>query len=229
MKNFQITKKGYDKKEVDQYLTRMTEKHQDVCTDQLQRIEELKEEVADLEFQLSEYKSKEDEILNALVKAVETAKQMDNTARIRFALEGERIKIFQSKWEKYVDKTLVNAKIRDEMNNYLNHVHVELAKVCKEELNITRTDDLPKVKKFKEPQKQPNIVEKMQKERIMFDGDDLSDELDLSAPEQQYRSECERLKRTASARLEENTITAECIPPSLADVCRSLGLYFEED
>ncbi len=115
---FETKFKGYDRKQVDEYILNLTKNYERSLAVQRDRIESLKAEIAAKEKLLQEYISRKESITNSITQAVEKAKQIEYTAKVRYALEGERLAIFSSKWVRYcesmtnaVDKTLLqNAK-----------------------------------------------------------------------------------------------------------------------
>ena len=141
---FTLEKKGYNKKEVDEYLQIYISKSEETLKEQKARIDSLKKENEKLEEALKIYKEKENCVSEALVSAVNKAKEVENAVRIRFAVEGERIKLFQSKWTKHVEK-IKNQILPDSevmtLNNYLEKVKGELGESLSENLNIWKERD----------------------------------------------------------------------------------------
>ena len=139
MERFKIVRKGYDRLDVDGYIANIEREFEKTHAAQLERIDMLKMEVSLKDKELKKYKDKESEINEALYTAIERAKEMDYTAKIRFTLEGERIKIFRSKWMNYCDKHRENLNIdanRDLLIDYLDNMDKEIAKVMERDINL---------------------------------------------------------------------------------------------
>lgn len=73
-----------------------------VINDQKIRISDLKRELQSANLELNQYKEKNNNISNALVVAVETAKQIENSSKNVYDLEIKRIKNLYSKWEYFL-------------------------------------------------------------------------------------------------------------------------------
>lgn len=63
-----------------------------------ERIEELKRETLNLSLELAKYRAREAEITNALSFAQNKAKELEQEAKIRYALERERLENYRAKW-----------------------------------------------------------------------------------------------------------------------------------
>lgn len=103
MAKFDIVKNGYDTKQVDDYLYKITEDSEDKLHNQLIRINDLKREVESYKTELENYKKKNDSISDALLVAVETAKQIEGNSEHIYQLEIERIRSLYDKWKKILD------------------------------------------------------------------------------------------------------------------------------
>ncbi len=139
MERFNVKRKGYAKDEVDAYISSMEKKYNDTLSEQMERIDSLKLECAIKTKELDKYRSRESDINEALLRAIEKAKEMDYTAKIRLTLEGERIKIFRSKWMNYCDRHKDNLRIigeRDNLADYLDAMDKEIAKLLEKDVNI---------------------------------------------------------------------------------------------
>lgn len=140
MERFNIKRKGYSPEEVDNYISTLEKKYNEKLTEQTERIDALKLECAVKDKELAKYREKESDINEALLTAIEKAKEMDYTAKIRFTLEGERIKIFRSKWINYCDRQKENLRLRSERDTlaeYLDAMDREIAKVLERDIGIS--------------------------------------------------------------------------------------------
>lgn len=139
MENFSIDKKGYNKSEVDVYLQKIINQYERASFEQRERIESLKNENKNLQLQNAEYQSKKDNINLALTQAIEKAKNIEYASKIRYALEGERITIFEKKWSTYCKNVMpkIAPQIVTEMNNFFNNTRQELSAMLSENLNLS--------------------------------------------------------------------------------------------
>ena len=76
-KNFAIKRKGYDVKQVDEYILNLTKNYERSLAAQRDRIETQKAEIAAKEKLLQEYNARKDSITNSITQAVEKAKQIE--------------------------------------------------------------------------------------------------------------------------------------------------------
>ncbi|MDD4839386.1 MAG: DivIVA domain-containing protein [Clostridia bacterium] len=95
---FSIVKMGYDKKEVENYLKTQTERNSILMSENQARLLSMKTKYGELEDELKEFRGREDEIKNSLFAANDKANEMTIDIKIQYALEIERLKIFQAKW-----------------------------------------------------------------------------------------------------------------------------------
>lgn len=114
---FPLQKKGYNIVEVDKYLANQKEANERFLQEQKLYFNELKEQNAKLKAEVDVYAEREEEIKKVLIAATEKADDMSTDLKLQYALEIERLKIFQAKWtnayeeikEKYhFDKDVLN-------------------------------------------------------------------------------------------------------------------------
>lgn len=103
MGKFSITKNGYDIKQVDDYLYDLSENYEKQLREQKLRINDLKRTLEQTEQQLASYKQKNSDISDALIVAVETAKQIENSSKNIYNLEIKRVRSLYDKWKKFLD------------------------------------------------------------------------------------------------------------------------------
>ena len=106
MKKFNVVKNGYDQKEIDEYLAKLNDDFDQKFYDQKMRINDLKRELAKVEEQLASYKQKNSNISDALVVAVETAKQIENSSKNIYDLEIKRVRSLYDKWKNFLDELM---------------------------------------------------------------------------------------------------------------------------
>ena len=106
MDNFKLEKNGYDKKEVDEFVEKVKRDYEDTMQDQMDRISELKKQLDETNKKLGSYEKKNGDISDALVVAVETAKQIENASKNIYDLEIKRVRALYNKWEKFLDELM---------------------------------------------------------------------------------------------------------------------------
>ena len=106
MDNFKLEKNGYDKKEVDEFVEKVKRDYEDTMQDQMDRISELKRQLDETNQKLGSYEKKNGDISDALVVAVETAKQIENASKNIYDLEIKRVRALYNKWEKFLDELM---------------------------------------------------------------------------------------------------------------------------
>lgn len=103
MEKFSSEKNGYKKSEVDNYLSRISADYDKKLTEQKMRISDMKREMEITKQQLNAFKEKNSNISDALVVAVETAKQIENSSKNIYELEIKRIRSLYDKWKSFLD------------------------------------------------------------------------------------------------------------------------------
>ena len=104
--DFSREKNGYNVKEVDSYISNMKQKYEQTTGEQKIRISDLKREVESVKQELSVYKNKNSDISNALVVAVETAKQIENSSKNVYSLEIKRLRSLYSRWDSFLTQLI---------------------------------------------------------------------------------------------------------------------------
>lgn len=106
MDNFKLEKNGYNKKEVDETLEKVKRDYEDTMADQMSRISELKKQLDEANKKLDGYQKKSGNISDALVVAVETAKQIEESSKNVYELEIQRIRNLYNKWENFLNELI---------------------------------------------------------------------------------------------------------------------------
>lgn len=104
--DFSREKNGYNIKQVDNYIANMKQKYEQTTGEQKIRISDLKRELESAKQELSAYKDKNSDISNALVVAVETAKQIENSSKNVYALEIKRLRSLYSRWDSFLTQLI---------------------------------------------------------------------------------------------------------------------------
>lgn len=130
MSRFNIVKKGYDVSEVEGYIARQTLSDNKCLQEKSMRIEELLVENNCLKGQLVQYKSREANVNDALITAIDKAQEMEYVAKMRYELELERVKTFRDKWIRYCDSMKDKCDIKEskgEVIGVLDSLETELS------------------------------------------------------------------------------------------------------
>lgn len=136
--NFSQQRRGYDKGQVEEYIKILTDKYESTILALRDRIEGLTKENKDMCNKVSELKREQDSINLALTQAIDKAKNIEYSSKVKFALEGERIKIFSSKWQSYCKANVhvIDKAQRDGVVARLKEYEDELTELMSKELNI---------------------------------------------------------------------------------------------
>lgn len=136
--NFSISRKGYDKEQVQEYIKAQTDKYEKTILGLRDRVEGLLRENQDLLRKVDLLKKEQDNINLALTQAIDKAKNIEYSSKVKFALEGERLKVFSSKWESYCKANInvIDKSQRDGVRGKLREFEEELTTLMSKELNI---------------------------------------------------------------------------------------------
>ncbi|MDE6189598.1 MAG: hypothetical protein K2G37_04870 [Clostridia bacterium] len=135
---FTIKRKGYDKSEVQEYIKAQTDKYEKTILGLRDRVEGLLRENQDLLRKVDSLKKEQDSVNLALTQAIDKAKNIEYSSKVKFALEGERLKVFSSKWESYckANVNVVDKAQRDGVRSRLREFEDELIELLSKDLNI---------------------------------------------------------------------------------------------
>lgn len=184
MYKFEIVKKGYNTLQVDNFISKEIEDYKQAVQDKNIRLQELLHQNADLKKQLQECRSREANVNQALVTAIEKSQEMEQIAKNSYNLELERLRVWRNKWIGYVENLKKSCKLTEckgEVIGILSSLEQELLENIKCGINLSYTKNLS------EPEKQYNReLERIErKKEKTTDHDENFDELDkiLSNPE----------------------------------------------
>lgn len=138
MKEFNIDKKGYCIKEVDEYLISSQIEQDRLISEKQARINELRAENITLTKKLNEYKQKEAFIASALTNATQKASEIEENAKKLYNLEIQNVKALYEKWNNFLNE-LINRypKMKDfDTNEVLNSMNNEINKTLSKDFNI---------------------------------------------------------------------------------------------
>ena len=113
-----------------------------IMHEQAKRIVELKKEVNDLSIEIENFKKKEEEITQVLIFAREKANEIIQEAKIKNALECERLKIYRNKWLRYIDEKGAKGQLAEDIektNHILRECQIELEDMLYNDLDIDKS------------------------------------------------------------------------------------------
>lgn len=113
--DFKIVKKGYDTKETDDYILKITKEYEEELSKQKALILSLKDKLIELSAKVKEMESKKMLVSSALVRAVEKAEETEKTARKKLDAEIAALKTFHIRWTSYYKKLIQKYPINDEL------------------------------------------------------------------------------------------------------------------
>lgn len=123
MPKFNLDKKGYNCKEVDDYINNISVKYEEKLSEQKDRVFALKNELDGANQRLESYVEKDKQISQALMYAVEKADEIESSAKKIYELEIKRIRLLYKRWEELLLE--VESKYPQTNNNaYLNELLV---------------------------------------------------------------------------------------------------------
>lgn len=82
----------------EQQLASQTSYYENALAEQRERITALLKNEADLNASLDEYKKREKDVAEVMLVVAEKASEMETDLKLQYALEIERLKLFQAKW-----------------------------------------------------------------------------------------------------------------------------------
>ena len=115
--NFRIVRKGYDTKETDDYILKLTKEYEDELAKQKALILALKDKLISLSDKVKDMESKKQMVSSALMKAVEKAEETERIAKQKFDSEIAQLKSFHIRWTSYYKKLLEKYPLDDELKN----------------------------------------------------------------------------------------------------------------
>ena len=115
--DFKKARKGYDPKQVDEFIKHQSMEHEAAGAEQRDRIFELKARVAQLEKENGDLKGREADVSRALLSAVQKSNEMEDMAKKKYDLEIQRLKLFHIKWQAYFDDIIDRYPINDELKS----------------------------------------------------------------------------------------------------------------
>ena len=99
MSKFSLDKRGYNTKEVDDFISSLYLKYEEKLSEQKDRVFALKNELDNTQARLQQYIEKDQEISKALIYAVEKADQIESSSKKLYDLEIKRVRLLYQRWE----------------------------------------------------------------------------------------------------------------------------------
>jgi len=170
MTKFNISKHGYETREVDKYIDELILKYEDRLAEQRKRIVDLKNDLTHTQKQIESYSSKDNQISQVLMVAVEKTEEMEKNANKAYELEMKRIDVLYSAWKDVVEelediKAVSNNEYLKEMLSIF-HTNLEKSLSSKKDKEIVGKENY--VKSVLE--KMRNLItEKEDIEEVVFD------------------------------------------------------------
>ena len=142
MNKFQTKLRGYDKRQVDDYVAAITRSYEERLKEQAERIDELRSECAALREENADYRDREKSVAKALLAASEKAEEIEAAAKVRYSLEIQRLNSFREKWSDYLSKLkddkVIGAEAR-RFDRFMEDLEAELTEVMEHDLNMSVT------------------------------------------------------------------------------------------
>ena len=135
---FETKRRGYDKKQVDDYVFETGSRNEKTISQLRERIAETESENERLRAKLNACLAREDSVSKALIGAIDKAKEIEYASKVRYALEGERLKEFEQKWVAYCNNKVngVAPSSRDETKAFVAAMKRSLDAVMTASLNL---------------------------------------------------------------------------------------------
>ena len=143
--DFSIVRKGYDTKEVDEYIQKLQNEIEQLDK-QKALICMLKDKIIMLDAKVKEYESKQNQIAKVLIGAQQKADELEKQASARYADEVSALKTFHLRWSAYYKK-LISAYPLDEELKKAGEFNEKI-----EEIFSSNNDDLQALEQFRREQ-----------------------------------------------------------------------------
>lgn len=115
MAEFFDGKKAATQADYENYIRKLVVSYENKLADQKERIFSLVEENRELAEQVAVFKGKDAQISRALTVAISKAKEIEDSAKLKYDMEIERLKAFHIKWVSYYDDIKNKLPVTDKM------------------------------------------------------------------------------------------------------------------
>jgi cell division septum initiation protein DivIVA len=163
MKKPREIKKGfYSKEEVDGYINETVNEYEMRLSEQKERIFSQVEDVDKLKVELSTYKKRENYIAKAILSALEKADQIEQSARLKYDAEIEKLQLFYNKFLDYYNNMLTVYPTDDEI--------IKIGQFLKQMDNVMKTRSRPSGKKTPDAIEQTKLSYEQERQRLTKNG-----------------------------------------------------------
>ena len=149
MERFRTALRGYDKKEVDAYLYKLTEHHESKLRELEECITHLKEENDYLYAKNGEYHRNEERVSNAILKAMQIKSDLEKEIRKKIELEEDRLRIFRTKWIAFARGLhRANAdRVVEDIDGYISTFREEFVKKANRDLDLPEEEEVSRAER----------------------------------------------------------------------------------
>ena len=142
MVRFKSAWKGYDKKAVEEYISKTNSFQEGKIRELEECVERLKYENDYLYRKNAEYRRNEERISGAIVKAMEVKNNLEKELRGKIAAEEDRLRVFKTKWCAYTRGiNRCNAdRVVDDIQGYIEEFKRDFVKKANRDLDLVKSD-----------------------------------------------------------------------------------------
>ena len=126
--DFKIVKKGYDKLQVIEYLDNLQEDSKSKVEALKKEIDEKQNKIECLEAEIAKIRQKSDNLEKVIEIAEEKALDIEYSAKIKYAVESERLEFIKNIWEKYIKEDInkLDETLFKEIDDYFAKMNREI-------------------------------------------------------------------------------------------------------
>ncbi len=110
-------KKIYSQRENEEIVEKLKEEYEEQLQKQKDRIFELVEDNERLKKSVDVYAKKDKLVSKAIESAIEKAAEIEESARLKYKLEAERLRDFQAKWQEYYKEVIKRYPVDERIEN----------------------------------------------------------------------------------------------------------------
>ena len=110
-------KKIYSQRENEEIVEKLKEEYEEQLQKQKDRIFELVEDNERLKKSVDVYAKKDKLVSKAIESAIEKAAEIEESARLKYKLEAERLRDFQDKWQEYYKEVIKRYPVDERIEN----------------------------------------------------------------------------------------------------------------
>ena len=143
MTRFKSAVRGYDKKEVDEYVGKISEHNEAKIHELEDCVERLKQENDYLYAKNAEYRRNEERVSGAILTAMEIKGNLEKEMQTKIALEEDRLVAFKNKWTAFargLDGSNAD-RVIDDVEAYVRSFRETFIKKANRDLNLKVEED----------------------------------------------------------------------------------------